>query len=50
MYAKPQLVRYGTFRELTLIGTGADGDAGILGFLDGCNIAAYGDCGSDDRS
>lgn len=40
MYAKPTLRRYGSFRELTLIGTGADGDGGILGtgFLDGCLI------------
>ncbi len=40
MYTKPQLVRYGTFRELTLVGFGADGDGGIFGsgFLDGCLI------------
>ena len=48
MYSKPALVRYGTFRELTLIGTGADGDAGIFGFLDGCNIIPSGGC--NDRS
>ena len=46
MYTKPKLVRYGTFRELTLIGFGADGDGGVFGtgFLDGCAI------GCDDRS
>lgn len=46
MYTKPKLVRYGTFRELTLIGVGADGDGGLpfTGWLDGCHI------GCDDRS
>lgn len=46
MYVKPQLVRYGTFRELTLIGFGADGDGGVFGHLDGCT---FGGC-DDDRS
>lgn len=46
MYEKPTLARFGSFRELTLIGTGADGDAGILGFLDGCNIVPSGSCRS----
>lgn len=51
MYQKPSLERFGTLRELTLIGTGADGDGGIsIPFLtapviDGCNWIAYGDCG-----
>lgn len=37
MYQKPDLQRFGTLRELTLIGIGADGDGGVLGtgFLDG---------------
>lgn len=38
MYQKPTLQKFGTFRELTRIGTGADGDGGIVGFLDGCFI------------
>lgn len=28
MYQKPQLVRYGSFRELTQFGTGPDTDGG----------------------
>ncbi len=35
MYHKPKLERFGTFRELTRIGFGPDGDGGIFGFLDG---------------
>ena len=31
MYQKPDLQRYGTLRELTLIGLGPDGDGGIFG-------------------
>jgi len=46
MYAKPTLQRFGTFRDLTRVGTGADGDGGVIGFLDGCNIISSGDCGS----
>ena len=40
MYQKPQLVQYGTLRELTLIGFGADGDGGLfgLGIANGCFI------------
>jgi hypothetical protein len=38
MYAKPTLRRFGTFRELTRLGWGADGDGGIWGFLDGCEL------------
>ena len=44
MYSKPELVKYGTFRDLTLIGTGADGDGGFFGWLDGCNIIPKDDC------
>jgi hypothetical protein len=44
MYEKPSVERYGTFRDLTAIGLGADGDGGILGYLDGCTFG----CG--DRS
>lgn len=29
MYQKPMLERFGSLRELTLIGLGADGDGGI---------------------
>ncbi|MQA92416.1 MAG: lasso RiPP family leader peptide-containing protein [Gemmatimonas sp.] len=51
MYEKPVLERFGSLRELTLIGFGADGDGGIgIPFLnitiaDGCNIIPKGDCG-----
>lgn len=40
VYQKPKLERFGTFRELTLIGIGSDGDGGIFGSarLDGCWI------------
>ncbi len=31
MYQKPDLQRYGTLRELTLVGLGADGDGGLFG-------------------
>lgn len=38
MYVKPTLRRYGSFRELTLIGVGSNGDGGVFGsgWLDGC--------------
>ncbi len=37
MYQKPEVQRFGSLRELTLVGFGANGDGGILGsgFLDG---------------
>jgi len=37
MYQKPEVQRFGSLRELTLIGLGADGDGGLFGsgFLDG---------------
>jgi hypothetical protein len=40
MYQKPALERYGTLRQLTLLGLGANGDGGLFGtgFLDGCTI------------
>ncbi len=40
MYVKPTLRCYGSFRELTLIGIGADGDGGLpgTGWLNGCRI------------
>jgi hypothetical protein len=39
MYEKPTLTRFGTFRELTLIGFGPDGDGGLfgLGWIDSCD-------------
>ncbi len=38
MYEKPRLERFGTVRELTLLGFGPDGDGGLFGtgFIDGC--------------
>jgi hypothetical protein len=41
-YEKPTLQRYGTFRELTEIGFGPDGDGGIFGLLDGSTINTSG--------
>ena len=37
MYEKPHLQRFGSLRELTLIGLGPNGDGGIwgLGWIDG---------------
>jgi hypothetical protein len=35
MYVKPAVQRFGSLRELTLIGTGGDGDSSIVGFLVG---------------
>ena len=43
MYEKPKLERFGTFRELTKLGSDSDGDGGIyIGLIsttigDGCN-------------
>ncbi len=40
MYEKPALKRFGSLRELTLLGFGADGDGGIQAWgytiADGC--------------
>ena len=49
MYQKPALQRFGGLRELTLLGTDANGDGGItlpvIGTIgDGCNVVATGDC------
>jgi hypothetical protein len=38
MYTKPQVVKFGTLRELTQVGTDADCDGGILGAVNGSNI------------
>jgi hypothetical protein len=45
MYNKPALQRFGSLRDLTLIGWGADGDGGIQGYgliiagiTDGCEL------------
>lgn len=37
MYDKPTLERFGTLRELTLYGSGGNGDGGIwgIGWIDG---------------
>lgn len=46
MYTKPALQRFGGLRALTLVGTNADGDGGIVfGIANGCNIIPSGDCG-----
>lgn len=39
MYEKPTLERFGTLRELTLLGIGPDGDGGFLGlgWTDACD-------------
>ena len=42
MYQKPKLERFGTLRELTLVGTDADCDGGIFGIgVDGSNIGEF---------
>jgi hypothetical protein len=45
MYNKPALQRFGSLRDLTLIGWGSDGDGGIQGYgliiagiTDGCEV------------
>lgn len=45
MYEKPKLERFGTLRELTLIGFGPDGDGGIfgLGWIDGRQLFYHND-------
>ncbi len=50
LYSKPKLDRFGTLRELTLAGFGADGDGFILGSdpgtdVDGCEYDPFGTCG-----
>ena len=46
MYKKPQQQSIGTLRDITPIGTDADGDGGLFGtgIGDGCNLSR--DCGS----
>ncbi len=45
MYTKPTLKQFGSFRELTLVGSDANGDGGIVfGIGDGCNVLPTGDC------
>ncbi len=46
MYEKPRLLKFGTFRELTLIGYGVDGDGFIIGRLDGTPNCLTGGCGN----
>jgi hypothetical protein len=46
MYQKPTLQRFGTFRDLTRIGCGDDGDGGILGHLDGTFAGCFDGGGS----
>jgi len=42
MYEKPTLERFGSLRDLTLVGTDADCDGGIWGIgVDGSNIGEY---------
>jgi len=49
MYEKPALKRFGSLRELTMLGMGADGDGGIQAWgytiADGCNWVPSGTCG-----
>jgi len=48
MYRKPQLERFGTLRELTLLGLGTDGDGGIQGW--GRIVASVADACCTNRS
>jgi hypothetical protein len=41
MYTKPRLERFGTLRELTLVGWNADCDGGIFGIGDGSNVSEF---------
>jgi len=38
MYTKPQVVKFGTLRELTQIGLDADCDGGIFGVVNGSTL------------
>jgi hypothetical protein len=41
-YVKPKLERFGSLRQLTLVGTDADCDGGIWGIgVDGSNIGEF---------
>lgn len=42
MYSKPKLEKFGSFRELTQLGSDADGDGGFFGIGNGCNAIPYG--------
>jgi len=38
MYTKPQVVKFGTLRELTQIGLDADCDGGVFGVANGSSL------------
>ena len=42
MYVKPEVVKFGTLRELTQIGVGSDCDGGIAGITTGIATATDG--------
>jgi len=42
MYVKPEVVKFGTLRELTQIGLGSDCDGGIAGITTGIAAATDG--------
>jgi len=50
MYVKPKLERFGSLRELTLIGTNADCDGGIFGISAVGNGDNWWDLGCHNRS
>lgn len=50
MYASPKLERFGSMRELTLLGFGPDCDGGIFGIGDGRAIGCNNNPGGNDRS
>jgi hypothetical protein len=39
MYTKPTLQQFGSFRNLTQLGFDTNGDGGIWGVVDGCDIS-----------
>lgn len=45
MYSKPELQKFGSMRELTLLGLDQDCDGGVWGIADGTWLAC-----SEDRS
>ncbi|MCG8469493.1 MAG: lasso RiPP family leader peptide-containing protein [Gemmatimonadetes bacterium] len=50
MYNKPELVEFGSLRDLTQVGIGADGDAGIWGLLDAKGRGCWYNCPGSNRS
>lgn len=50
MYESPRLERFGSMRELTLLGLGPDCDGGIFGIANGAWVGCKDNSGGNDRS